>query len=130
MAGRWSVTLDGPEERLRGLSFVAEGPRLVDAIREAVGGNGAVAGNGANGATHAGAHAGAPGSASPSPPEGEARDRHDCERCGKTVVVVYERRPNEPKSLAAVACPHCWNVGRVEVGAWAAAGGEYRAEKG
>lgn len=118
MAGKWSVTLDGPDDRLRGLSFVADQSRLVDAIREAVQADIQAPANG---------EVAAPGAtSSPS----QACDQHVCEHCGKVVLVVYEQRPDEPKELAAVACPHCWRIGHVEVGAWAAAGGEYRAEKG
>ena len=118
LAGRWSVTLDGPDDRLRGVSFVADGSGLADAIRGAIQGD---RGMPANGGTTSPA-----ATASPS----EARDRHACEHCGKAVLVVYDQRPDEPKQLAAVACPHCWRIGHVEIGAWAAAGGDYRAEKG
>ena len=45
-----------------------------------------------------------------------------CERCGRGLIVVYESGPDEPRELAPVACPHCWAIGHVEVGAWAAAG--------
>jgi hypothetical protein len=123
MAGRWSVTLDGPEERLRGLSFVVDGSRLVEAIREALDGHGATPATGAA-ASPAVAVTAATGPAS------EVHDRHACEHCGKPVLVTYEERPGEGKALAAVACPHCWTIGHVEIGAWAAAGGEYRAERG
>jgi len=122
-AGKWSVTLDGPDDRLRGLSFVAERSRLEDAIREAVRDGGerpAITGTASSGTAPSGA------TSSPS----EARDRHPCEHCGKAMLVVYEQRPDEGKALVAVACPHCWRIGHVEVGAWAGAGGEYRAEKG
>jgi hypothetical protein len=122
MAGKWSVTVDGPEERLRGLSFVADESRLADAIRDAVRGDRgtAAASPGLTGV------AASPSAASPS----EAREQHACEHCGKAVVVVYERVPDETRALAPVACPHCWRVGHVEVGSWAASGGDYRAEKG
>jgi DNA-directed RNA polymerase subunit RPC12/RpoP len=123
MAGRWSVTLDGPDERLRGVSFVADGSRLVDAIREAVDGQADTPANDALAAY-------APAPAVAAAPASGAGDRHVCEHCGKTVVVTYEERPGEAKALAAVACPHCWQIGHVEIGAWAASGGEYRAEKG
>jgi hypothetical protein len=148
LAGKWSVTLDGPGEGLRGVSFVAERSRLADAIRQAVeGGNGAptapppvataTAKPGAARATSSAALAGAPRPASPAaarpaPPgtiPAETRDRHICEHCGGSVLVVYERRPGEPMQLVRVACPHCWKLGHAEVGAWAAAGGDYRAEK-
>lgn len=117
LAGKWSVTLDGPGDRFRGVSFMADESRLADAIREAVDGD------------HAGA---AHGSATPGAvagPPTEARDRHVCEHCGQAVLVVYELQPEEPKELAPLACPHCWKIGHVEVGVWAATGREYRAEK-
>ncbi len=123
MAGRWSVTLDGPDEQTRGLSFVADGSRLVDAIREVVHGEAGTPTNG-GGATPAVAASAATAHAS------EAQRRHTCERCGKPVLVMYEERPGEGQALAAVACPHCWQISHVEIGAWAAAGGDYRAEKG
>jgi len=123
LAGRWSVTLDGPDERLRGLSFVADGSRLVDAIREVLHGEACTPANG-------GLATPAASTPAATPPASEARDRHLCEHCGKPVLVSYEQRPDEAKALVAVACPHCWRIGHVEVGAWAAGGGEYRAEKG
>ena len=115
LAGRWSVTLDS--DRLRGVSFVVDQGRLADAIREAVEG---------------GRTATADAPATPDAPvtsSTEARDPHVCEHCGKAVFVVYERQPDEPKELAPVACPHCWRIGHVPVGVWAAAGRDYRAEK-
>jgi hypothetical protein len=118
MAGKWSVTMDGPEERLRGLSFVVDDGRLADAIRDAVQGDRVTA-----------APAGATFPTAASSPS-EAREQHACEYCGKPILVVYDRLPDEPKALAPVACPHCWRIGHVEVGSWAAAGGDYRAEKG
>ena len=113
---RWSVTLDGPGDRLRGLSFVTDPGQLSDAIRRAV-----------DGGHEGAAPAGAP-DVSPQAPT-ETRDAHVCEHCGQPVVVVYELQPGESKELARLACPHCWKIGHVEIGAWAAAGGEYRCEK-
>ena len=43
--------------------------------------------------------------------------------------MVYEAQPGEPLVLAAVACPHCWQINRAMVGDWAAAGHDFRAEK-
>jgi hypothetical protein len=115
--GKWSVTLDGPGDRLRGLSFVTDPSQLSDAIRRAVDGGGEAAALGM-----------APDETPP--PSTEMRDTHVCEHCGQAVVVVYELQPGEPKELAPLACPHCWKVGHVEIGVWAAAGAEYRCEKG
>jgi hypothetical protein len=117
LAGKWSVTLDGPEGRLRGVSFVAEQSRLADTIREAVeGGRATTADKPAT-----------PDAPAASPTE--ARDPHVCEHCGKAVLVVYERHPDESQELAPLACPHCWRIGHVPVGVWAASGRDYRAEK-
>ena len=127
LAGKWSVTLDGPEDRLRGLSCVADPSGLAEAIREAVHGNGAAHASAA--ALDANSLAAGPATTA-APLATEARDRHACDHCGKAVLVVYEQRAGEGKAMAAVACPHCWQVGHVEIDAWAAAGGEYRAEKG
>jgi DNA-directed RNA polymerase subunit RPC12/RpoP len=118
LAGKWSVTLDGPDDRLRGVSFMADQSRLAAAIREVVDG-------------------GPPAVGAPPPPvaapaasgRGEVREQHACERCGKAVLVIYESQPDEAKEQAPLACPHCWSVGHVAIGAWAAAGGDYRSEK-
>jgi hypothetical protein len=117
IAGKWSVTLDGPEPRLRNLSFTADDDRLSTAIREAIGAPPA-----------AGAAAGSAAAPIASPGT-EARVHHVCERCQQRFVVAYEPRPGETKVLAAVACPHCWEISHLEIGDWAAAGRDYRAEK-
>lgn len=117
LAGKFSVTLDGPGDRLRGLSFVADRDRLAEAIR---------------GAVDVDRERPEPASTTPGAPAGsptETRDRHVCEHCGQALLVVYELQPDEPKQLVPLACPHCWKVGHVEVGTWAATGREYRAEK-
>ena len=114
--GKLSVTLDGPGDRPKGLSFVTDPRQLSDAIRRAV--------DGGREGTALGL---APGVTSP--PSTEMRDTHVCEHCGRPAVVVYEIQPEEPKELAPLACPHCWKVGHVEIGAWAAAGGDYRSLK-
>jgi hypothetical protein len=124
LGGKWSVTLNGPGERFKSLSFASDDARLLDSIRDAVAGS-----------PGQGRQAGAASSAAPGPkpapagPAGEVRDQHVCPQCQKAVVVIYETRPGEPRVSARVACPHCWHVSQVEVGAWAAEGGDYRAEK-
>jgi hypothetical protein len=115
LAGKWSVTVDGGG--LRSASAMTDRGSLADAIQALVGGD-------LEGA------AGIPGAPRPADaPRVEARDRHTCACCGQGMQVVYEAQADEPKELAPVACPHCWAIGHVEVGAWAAAGREYRSEK-
>jgi len=123
LAGKWSVTLNGPGERFRNLSFTTEEARLSVAIREVLGADrGATAGAPAATGTAAKAR-GAAGAAA------EMREGHTCPHCHEAVVVLYEARPDESKTRAPLACPHCWQISHVEVGAWAAAGGDYRAER-
>ncbi len=122
---KWSVTLDGPEPRFRNLSFTTAQDRLSAAIREAIGAPGNAA---ANTATGSPATSGPSPAAAP-PAGGEARARHTCESCGLAFSVVYESRPNEGTVMAAVACPHCWEINHLEIGAWAAAGKDFRAER-
>jgi hypothetical protein len=123
LAGKWSVTLNGPGERFRNLSFTAEETGLSAAIREILqaGRLGATPDVGAAAPVDATAPAGTAAA--------QARDEHTCPHCRQAVVVVYEAHPPEPKVPAPLACPHCWQVSRVDVGAWAAAGRDYRAEK-
>jgi hypothetical protein len=119
LAGKWSVTLDGPDGR--NLSFVADGSRLVDAIRDAISGTTA---------RETAAPAGASSVSSAPAARSEARDQHTCEQCGQPLVIVYERRgPDESQSIAPVACPTCWKVGHYTIGSWAAVGSDYKAEK-
>jgi len=113
LAGKWSVTLDGGG--LRSASVMTDRGALAEAIRSLVE-------RGREGAAGA-----APGLADP--PRAEVRDRHICAGCGRGILVVYESQPDEPKELAPLACPHCWAIGHVEVGAWAATGRDYRSEK-
>lgn len=118
LAGKWSVTLDGPDDRLRGVSFMADQHRLAAAIHEVVDGGPAAVGASSP-----------PAAAAAATGRSQVRDRHACEHCGKAVLVVYESQPDEPRVQAPLACPHCWSVGHVAIGAWAAAGGDYRSEK-
>lgn len=112
----WSVTLGGPGERFRNLSFSAESHRLAEAIREAISRDEPTP---------------APATAAPATRSARSRiqDRHVCGRCQQAMLVSYEGEAGEPKERAPVACPHCWAVSHVEVGGWAAAGGDYVAEK-
>jgi hypothetical protein len=120
LSSRWSVTLHGPTERTRTLSFTAEDTGLGQAIRRAIDADATAPGL-------------APAGVSRSTPRGEAgrlvQDSHTCRHCERPLVVAYELRPDEGKELAPVACPHCWQINHVEVGAWAASGRDYRCDK-
>lgn len=119
----WSVSLSGPGERFRNLSFSAESHRLAETIREAISGDGA-------GAAPVARSAAAAASAASTPSRSRIQDRHQCGRCKQAILVSYECEAGEEKERAPVACPHCWAVVHVEIGGWAAAGGDYVAEKG
>ena len=71
----------------------------------------------------------APGPPVAAPERGRIRDRHVCQKCRKELLVSYEGQPDEPKEAAPVACPHCWAVMHLQIGTWAAVGGDYSAEK-
>jgi len=113
----WSVTLSGPGERFRNVSITAEEHRLAEAIGEAIG----------NGSAKPARETGP--SDSPTSTGVPVQECMVCERCQKAILVTYEGQPNEPTQAAPLACPHCWTLNQVEVGAWAAAGGDYRADK-
>ena len=116
LAAQWSVTLSGPGERFRHVSFVAEASRLEELLRATI------AGDGPGSAPPASA-------AAPAAARGRVQERHVCEKCRKELQVTYEGAPDEPKERAPVACPHCWQVIHLPIGSWAVAGGEYAAAK-
>lgn len=117
---RWSITLHGPTERTRSISFTADETSLTHAIRRAIDAEATTPPLGA-------AAARAEPSADDTPRA--VQDRHTCDHCERPLLVVYETRAGEEKERAPVACPYCWQINHVEVGAWAAAGRDYRCEK-
>jgi hypothetical protein len=135
LGGRWSVTLNGPGDRYRNLSFVADDSGLGEAITGVLEG----------GAPESPASVTTPSSppsssargvapaAAPAVPAvvaaGEVKEAHGCQHCQMPFVVIYEAQAGEDRALVSVACPHCWKTNHVEIGAWAAAGREFRAEK-
>jgi hypothetical protein len=123
LAGNWSATVDGPQ--VHNMSFTAaDEPRLLDALRRVVNEAG-------GGVARASTATASPDDTQPAQPaSAPTREPHGCDRCGQVFVVVYERKPDEPQVRTPVACPHCWALNFVEVGDWAAAGHDYRAEKG
>lgn len=146
LADRWSVTLDAPAVKMRGVTVVAPQGRLGDSIRAALnnslGAPAAVAP--ARPAPPAGA---APAAARPpatraapvepaaparppaAKPQAASDGRLSCDKCGGGYVVVCESRAGESLESAPVACPHCWYVNRVLIDADAAFNRDYRAEK-
>ena len=115
----WSVTLYGPREPFRNVSLTSDDAGLVRAIREALG----------ESAPAAPAARAPLAAAVPEAATAFVEDSHVCAYCKGALLVVYESRPGEPREPAPVACPHCWRVSQAPVGAWAAAGGDYRCEK-
>jgi hypothetical protein len=126
--GKWSVTVDGPDSRLRGFTFLSSEPRLSASLTEALQGAGFLGPPAPGGLPPPPAPI--PSSAPRPIPAGERRDRHECGQCGKPFLVCYEAQANEPLETVSVACPHCWERNVVAVGQWAATGRDYRAEKG
>jgi hypothetical protein len=119
LGGNWSVTVDGPGERRRTLSIDDE-TLLAFAVRDAI--RLPQAGEAADASV-------APSVRPEDAPPLEVRDHFTCPSCQRGLEVVYESHADEPKEQAPVACPHCWKVGFVRIGAWAAVGRDYRCEK-
>lgn len=133
VGGQWSVTLNGPGEIFRNLSFSATEQQLCEKITGAIGGPepaAAAVPGAAPTLPPLAASAETPRHSAPVPTRSGAHDdRYTCLDCGGAFIVLYERRPNDAQVMAAVACPHCWKVNHVEIGSWAAEGRDYRAEK-
>ncbi len=115
---QWSVTIDGPEPKYKGLTLIAPEISLQNALVEAL--------TQPRDDTDAEAHSLSPAAAPSSLPG--SRDQHQCPKCGKNFVVVYAAQPGERTTDAPVACPHCWQVTNVPVAASAAMHEDYRAE--
>ena len=115
VANQWSVTIDGPEPRYKGLSFVAPTERLGGELR-----------NELQRASKNGG--GAPAPAKRAGPADERKERHDCQECASAFEVIYQAHPDEPIELAPVACPHCWHVNQVPIAEGAGVTGDYRAQ--
>ena len=132
VGAQWSVTLNGPGETFRNVSFAAERRGLTEAIGEALERGGAPAPARAPApSTPASRPPVAAPTRAPGPPPGASGQlgRHACTKCGQGFVVLYETQPDDTMVMAAVACPHCWEINLVEIGSWAASGRDYRAEK-
>ena len=121
----WSVTLDGPDQRLRGVTFLAPDAELRDALVAALQRSGFLGGA----PVVASAVPGAPAPAAAAAAAGEVRERHTCGECGRPFLMTYMAHPDEPLETAPVACPNCWQVLHVPVAAEAGQNREYRADK-
>jgi hypothetical protein len=120
VGGRWSATLDGPDARLKAVTFAVAEAGLRDAITDAL--------------RRAGFLGPAPGADAPAPaaargPSRERCDRYACGVCRQVFQVSYEMKEGEAQEMVPIACPHCWQLNRVGVGKEAAEAKEYRAEK-
>ncbi len=114
IANQFSVEINGPDARTRGLSLVAPLGNLVGSLREAI--------------TGAGNRASAPPKSAPSGSAGEQKDRYDCEGCSAPFEVIYSSAPGERQEVCPVACPQCWHVNHVPIAEGAGANGDYRAQ--
>jgi len=122
---QWSVTLDGPGKTSPRSTFMTAEGGLRAAISESMARRGAPA------AAH-GSGAVAPARGGPSRSAvvaGEHRNRYTCAKCGKGFVVAYEVEAGEGEETVPAACPHCWQIEDVKVGATAAVNNDYRVEK-
>jgi hypothetical protein len=120
----WSVTVDGPTVQGRRTSFMVPGSAGTQAFAEAV--------------RSAADPSGAPLSAASSPANGRTsapaapqhrRDSHKCGMCGGQYVLLYDADPDEPLEDAPVACPHCWQILKVQVARSVSFDRDYRADK-
>jgi hypothetical protein len=113
IANQFSVEINGPDARTRGLSLVAPLGNLTGSLREAI--------------TGGGNRPASPASA-PAPSGSEQKDRHDCEGCSAPFEVIYSAAPGERQEVCPVACPQCWHVNHVPIAEGAGATGDYRAQ--
>ena len=134
VANQWSVDIDGPEPRFKGLSIVAPTGELTSSLQAALGSAAPVqdvaaappinppAGNGTSPAAATG------GNGVPAHAGGARTDRHQCEECAAAFEVIFDQQAGEPEELCPVACPACWHVNKVPIAEAAGATGDYRAQ--
>jgi hypothetical protein len=116
---RWSVTVNGPQEGVRGRSFLVPTGEIRRSIADALGRPASTDAPGPG-----------PGVVAPAGPARECRDEHMCTRCKKAFVVLYQAEPGEGMERAPVACPHCWTIGHVDIATSSALSRDYRVDKG
>jgi len=123
---QWSVTLDGPEKSQPRATFMAPEGGLREAIADSI------ARRGSAGPAPGGGSAGGPAKAAGAPAgatAGDALNAYKCRKCGKGFVVTYDVVMGDPLTEVPAACPHCWQIEQVKVGATAAVNNDYRVEK-
>ncbi|HSF17694.1 MAG TPA: hypothetical protein VLK65_19280 [Vicinamibacteria bacterium] len=148
IANQWSIEIDGPEPRYRGLSLVTSRHDVAKSLKRAL--------EEASSETRAKGReperrerpeslvAPRPQVSSPPPvalppvappqvpkaslsADTEKIDRHRCEGCAAIYDVHYHAGVNEMEELCPVACPSCWHVNNVPIAASAGLNGDYRA---
>jgi hypothetical protein len=121
----WSVTLDGPTMKGRRTSFLVPGPAGPQAVAEAV----RCAADPSTASVLTSVSADGRSAAAPAAAPQGRRDTHACGVCGGKYVLVYEAEPDEPLEDAPVACPHCWQILKVQVARSVSFDRDYRADK-
>jgi hypothetical protein len=125
VAQQWSVTIDGPDARFKGLSFVAPMEKLAGEMKNELT---KASKNGAGGVAAAAKAPAAVAASNYSSPAKELKESHNCQECACPFDVIYEAHADEPRELAPVACPHCWHVNQVPIAEGASVTGEYKAQ--
>ena len=118
LANQWSIDIDGPEPRHKGLSLVVPASELTTSLKQAI----------HEASTSPAATAESPTAPSSGGTAGEAVSRHECDGCAAAFDVIFQRLAGEPEELCPVACPACWHVNKVPVAEAAGATGDYRAQ--
>lgn len=115
VANQWSIQIDGPDPRYKGLSLIAASSELTSCLREAL--------SSKNGAAGIESSAGTGGPAGGS----EHQERHECEECAAPFEVHFVTLAGEGTDLFPVACPQCWHVNKVPIAEGAGTNGDYSA---
>ncbi len=118
LANQWSIDIDGPEPRHKGLSLVVPASEFTTSLKQAI----------HEASTAPAATAESPTAPSSGGTNGEAVNRHQCKGCAASFDVIFQRLAGESEELCPVACPACWHVNKVPVAEGAGVTGDYRAQ--
>lgn len=127
VGNQWSIDLDGPEPRFKGMSLLAPTSDLTTSLGQALA-DAAPGGNGAPKVPENSASPAPDGNGAPSAPAGARKDRHECEECAAAFEVIFDQLAGEPEEPCPVACPACWHINKVPIAKAAGATGDYRAQ--